>query len=168
MKRGLGPRARVERQRPQQPAIGPAALDEAAHHGPDDLGGRAPLPALRREELVPQPAALLEEAVVDVGEERVLVGEARVEGAHRRAGATGDLGDRRLFELAVAEQLDGGLEEAVERRAATGLLRRADGSHPNQNKYSDLEVLSRSRATWRKAEELIVDSATIEPDTKTV
>src|SRR6185436_5118963 len=55
----------------------------------------------------------------------------------------GDLGDRRLLELAVAEQLDGGLQEAVERRAATRLLRRTHrGRHQFRISILILEYLS--------------------------
>jgi hypothetical protein len=62
---------------------------------------------------VPLPPPLLEDALVETAQQRLLVGEAGVEGADRRAGPLRQLRDRGLLEAALAQQALGGDQQPV-------------------------------------------------------
>ena len=71
------------------------------------------------------PEHLGEEALLERAQQGVLVGEARVEAADRRAGAPRDLGHRGVGEALLEDQLLGRAEQALLRAFAAGLLRLA-------------------------------------------
>src|SRR5262249_35662774 len=102
-------------------------LDQLAHAGAHDRGERRLAPGVGLGEPLEPHALLAEEALLERAQELVLVADARVEAADRRAGAAGDLGHRDLGEPVLLDQRLGRVEQAVERALAARLFGSRNG-----------------------------------------
>ena len=113
-------------ERAQQTAPLVVHADLEGHALAHDRADRRPGPTRLLERGLRGGERLLDEALVERDEQRVLVAEARVERAHRRARAARDLGDPGVLPRLLGEDRLGRIEDPRERQLAARLLRRAD------------------------------------------
>ncbi len=117
-------RPQDERSRDGPPAV--VEAHQAANERPERAVERPALPPV-----VVDPVGvrvhLGAQALLEAGEQGVLVREPRVEGADRQARPSDDLSDGRLVEALLLHDRFGRVEHAAIALAAAGLLRRPDG-----------------------------------------